>query len=41
MANSEEEKDIGNVLDSKLKFDKHIAEKINKANWIVGIIKRN
>lgn len=35
-----EEKDIGVVLDSKLSFDKHINEKVNKANSIVGVIRR-
>ena len=34
-------KNIGVVVDSKLKFDKHIAEKVKKENWIVGIIKWN
>ena len=35
-----EEKDIGVVIDNKLSFEKHIVEKVNKANMIVGIIRR-
>ncbi len=31
---------IGIVADSKLEFDRHISEKINKANRIMGIIRR-
>ncbi|KAG7178057.1 putative Endonuclease-reverse transcriptase-containing protein 8, partial [Homarus americanus] len=34
------EKDIGVVTDDKLTFFDHLAEKINKANKIVGIIRR-
>lgn len=34
-------KDLGVVFDSKLKFDKHIREKVNKASAMLGIIKRN
>lgn len=34
------EKDIGVVIDDKLAFSDHLAEKINKANKIVGCIKR-
>ena len=34
------EKDIGVTLDSKLNFEKHINEKINKANSILGTIRR-
>ncbi len=34
------EKDIGVTIDSKLKFDKHIQLQVNKANQIVGIIRR-
>ena len=34
-------KDLGVTFDSKLKFDLHILDKINKANSILGIIKRN
>ncbi|KAG7163715.1 hypothetical protein Hamer_G002947 [Homarus americanus] len=34
------EKDIGVVIDDKLTFSDHLAEKINKANKIVGTIRR-
>ncbi len=34
------EKDIGVHIDNKLKFDTHISLKINKANRIMGIIRR-
>ena len=34
-----EEKDIGVVIDSSLKFEIHIAEKIKKANRMIGLIK--
>ncbi len=34
------EKDIGVVIDDKLTFANHLAEKINKANKIVGLIRR-
>jgi hypothetical protein len=33
--------DLGVIFDEKLKFDKHIYEKINKAYSILGLIKRN
>ena len=29
------------MVNSKLKFDNHIAERVKKANWIVGIINKN
>jgi hypothetical protein len=32
---------LGVIFDEKLKFDKHIYEKINKAYSILGLIKRN
>ena len=32
------EKDIGVIIDDQLSFSEHLAEKINKANKIVGII---
>ncbi|KAK4311280.1 hypothetical protein Pmani_001785 [Petrolisthes manimaculis] len=35
---TETEKDIVVVIDNKLKFSDHLAEKINKANKIVGLI---
>ena len=34
------EKDIGVIIDDKLTFSDHLAEKINKANSILGIIRR-
>ena len=30
-----DEKDIGVILDSELSFEKHISEKVNKANSII------
>ena len=33
-------KDLGVIFDSKLKFDHHINDKINKANSILGIIEK-
>ena len=36
----ESEKDIGVVIDNKLTFDNHISEKVNKANSIMGLIRR-
>jgi len=36
-----EEKDIGVTIDSKLEFEKHINEKINKANSIFSLIRRS
>ena len=34
------EKDIGVIIDNKLSFSDHLAEKINKANKMVGVIRR-
>ena len=34
-------KNLGIVVDSRLKFDGHIDEKVNKAYQMLGIIKRN
>ena len=36
-----EEKDLGVIMDSELTFAEHIAEKVNKANSLVGIIRRS
>ena len=36
-----EEKDLGLVIDSELTFADHIAQKVKKANSIVGIIRRS
>ena len=38
---SEEEKDRGVLIDSKLSFEQHIASKMNKANPLVGLIRRS
>ena len=34
------EKDIGVVIDEELSFDKHICEKVNKANYISVVLRR-
>ena len=34
-------KDLGVTFDNKLKFDKHINNKINTAYQVLGIVKRN
>ena len=34
------EKDIGIIVDDKLKFDTHTSNKINKANKVMGVIRR-
>ena len=36
---SSDEKDLGVVIDNKLNFEKHIVEKVNKANSIMGVIR--
>ena len=36
----ESEIDIGVVIDNKLTFNQHISEKINKANSIMGVLRR-
>ena len=35
-----EEKDLGVHIDSELKFEENISNKVNKANSLVGIIRR-
>ena len=35
-----EEKDIGVIFDAELKFSSHISEKVNKANSIMGLVRR-
>ena len=35
-----QEKDIGIIVDDQLKFENHIQEKVNKANNIMGLIRR-
>jgi len=39
--NIENVKDLGVTFDHKLKFDKHINNKINTAYQMLGIVKRN
>ena len=36
-----EEKDLGILIDSKLKFRAHVGTVVSKANQMVGIIKRS
>ena len=36
-----EEKDLGVTIDSELRFEEHISAKVNKANSIVGLIRRS
>ena len=40
MKQTEHEKDIGVVIDTKLSFEEHIAQKVKKANGIMGVISR-
>ena len=35
-----EEKDLGVTFDARLSFESHISEKVNKANRMMGIIRR-
>ena len=37
---TDKEKDIGVIVDNKLNFEEHMNEKINKANSIMGLIRR-
>jgi hypothetical protein len=37
---SEGEKDIGVLVDRNLSFRKHITQKVNKANSIMGLVRR-
>ena len=41
MEQSEEGKDIVNVIDEKLSFDQHLNEKVNMANTILGVFRRS
>ena len=41
LEHSDVEKDLGVYIDKKLKFDSHISNKINKANNILGAIRRS
>ena len=40
LSRSEEEKDLGVMTDDKVNFDKHIQQQVNKANSIIGLIRR-
>ena len=40
MEYSTAEKDVGVTIDNKLSFEQHISDKLNKANSIVGLIRR-
>ena len=35
------EKDLGVVIDAELNFEEHMSEKINKANTVMGLIRRS
>ena len=37
---SEGEKDLGVMVDDKVNFDKHTQQQVNKANSIMGLIRR-
>ena len=41
LGTSEGEKDLGIPMDSELKFSKHVEEQVNKANRILGLIRRS
>ena len=41
LKSTHEEKDLGIIIDDKLKFDSHISAKVNTANKIMGIIRRS
>ena len=40
LSRSEGEKDLGVMVDDKVNFDKHIQQKVNQANSIVGLIRK-
>ena len=40
LSRSEEEKDLGVMVDDKVNIDNHIQQQVNKANSIMGIIRR-
>ena len=40
MLKTTEEMDIGVIIDDKLSFEKHISEKVNKTNSVMGVIRR-
>ena len=37
----DKEKDLGVIIDSKLKFSSHIVQQAKKANWLMGLIRRS
>ena len=37
----DEEKDLGVIIDSKLKFSSHIVNQVKKANRLMGLIRRS
>ena len=37
----DEGKDLGVIIDSKLKFSSHIVQQAKKANWLMGLIRRS
>jgi len=41
MEKSNAEKDVGVFIDEKLSFERHMSEKINKANSVLGAIRRS
>ena len=41
LSRSEEEKDLGVMVDDKINFDKYIQQQINKANSIMGLIRKS
>ena len=41
MEKSKAEKDVGVIIDENLSFEKHMVEKINKANSVLGAIRRS
>ena len=41
LGTSEGEKDLGILMDSVLKFSKHVEEQVNKTNIILGVIRRS
>ena len=40
LSRSDGEKDLGDMFDDKVNFDKHIQRQVNKANSIMGLIRR-
>ena len=41
LAEATEEKDLGIIIDSNLTFNNHINQKVNKANSMMGLIRRS